>query len=110
MHFPTYEMISTIILAVFASTGFWTLINTIYTKRSDRKSVERKALLGLLHEQLVNKCEFYLNQGWISLQDYEDLRKYIFEPYQGLGGNGTGEALFNKVTNLSNKSQEQMEG
>ena len=109
MHVAVHEMITAIVLAVFASTGFWTLVNNIYTRKADRKSVERKALLGLLHEQLVNKCEYYLNQGWISLQDYEDLRKYIFEPYQGLGGNGTGEALFNKVTNLGNKSKEQLE-
>lgn len=103
----TMNILYTIALAVFASTGFWSFINAIYTKRSDKKSVERRALLGLLHEQLVVKCEFYLDQGWISFQDYEDLRKYIFEPYQSLGGNGTGEAMFNKVTDLKNKPQKQ---
>lgn len=103
----TMDILYTIALAVFASTGFWSFINAIYTKRSDKKSVERRALLGLLHEQLVVKCEFYLDQGWISFQDYEDLRKYIFEPYQSLGGNGTGEAMFNKVTDLKNKPQKQ---
>lgn len=109
MDASTIDMLHAIALAVFASTGFWSLINTIYIKRSDKKSVERRALLGLLHEQLVVKCEFYLDQDWISFQDYEDLRKYIFEPYQSLGGNGTGEAMFNKVTELKNKPQEKTE-
>ena len=100
------NLLHAIALAVFASTGFWSLINTIYMKRSDKKSAERRALLGLLHEQLVTKCEFYLKEGWIPLQDYEDLRKYIFEPYRDLGGNGTGEAMFNKVTSLGNQKPE----
>lgn len=102
----TVNLLHVLVAAVFASTGFWTLINTIYMKRSDKKSAERRALLGLLHEQLVAKCEYYLKEGWIPLQDYEDLRKYIFEPYRDLGGNGTGEALFNKVTNLGNQKPE----
>ena len=102
------DMIHAIALAVFASTGFWSFLNVVYSKKTEKKSVERRALLGLLHEQLISKCEFFLGQGWISFQEYEDLRKYIFEPYQSLGGNGTGEAMFNKVTNLPNKQSEEV--
>lgn len=98
------ELIVAVIVSIFASTGFWTLINSIYTSKSKTKSVERKALLGLLHEQLTEKCEIYLKDKWISLQDYEDLRKYIYDPYRDLGGNGTGEDLFKKVGNLPNEA------
>ena len=97
------DVIVAIVVSIFASTGFWTLINSIYTNKVNKKSVERKALLGLLHEQLAEKCEDYLKDKWISLQDYEDLRKYIYEPYRELGGNGTGEDLFKKVGNLPNE-------
>lgn len=96
------DLVLGIIVSVFASTGFWTLINTIYVNRLNKKSVERKALLGLLHEELKARCEEYLRVGKISLQDYEDLRKYVYDPYRDLGGNGTGEDLFNKVKTLPN--------
>lgn len=96
------EVIVAIVVAVFASTGFWTFINTIYTNKTNSKSVERKALLGLLHERLIEKCEEYIKAGKISLQEYEDLRKYIYDPYRDLGGNGTGEDWFNKVKCLPN--------
>lgn len=97
------EVLVGIIVSIFASTGFWTLINNVYLNKSKSKTAERKALLGLLHEQLTEKCEMYLKEKWISLQDYEDLRKYIYEPYRELGGNGTGEDLFKKVGNLPNE-------
>ena len=98
----TSEVIVAIVVAVFASTGFWTFINTIYTNRTNKKSVERKALLGLLHERLIEKCEEYIKAGKITLQEYEDLRKYIYDPYRDLGGNGTGEDWFSKVKTLPN--------
>lgn len=102
------EVTMAIVAAVFASSGFWMFINNVYQNRKERKSIERQALLGLLHEQLVERCEKYISQGWISLQDYEDLNNYIFKPYTGLGGNGTGEALFNKVTRLNNNPPEKV--
>lgn len=100
------EMLITILVSIFASTGFWTLVNTIYTARREKKSVERRALLGLLHEQLTERCEKYIDQKWISLQDYEDLTNYIYKPYRDLGGNGTGEALYNKLSGMPNKPSE----
>ena len=95
-------VILALVAAIFGSTGLWTLINNIYQSRKEKKSVEREALLGLLHESLAEKCEAYIAAGSISRQDFEDLEKYIYKPYRKLGGNGTGEVLFNKVSDLVN--------
>lgn len=91
-----------IIASVFASSGLWTLVNNIYQTHKEKKSVERRALLGLLHEQLIDKGEAYLAQGWISTQDLEDFTNYIYCPYHDLGGNGTGETLYKKLVALNN--------
>lgn len=103
----TTQAIATIITAVFASTGFWTLLNNIYLNRREKNSgekekrdAERAAILGLLHETLAERCLLYLQRGEISRQEYEDLRQYIYEPYKSLGGNGTGETLMSKVEKL----------
>lgn len=96
------EVVVSIVLAIFASSGFWAWLTSIYNNRSNKKTIERRALLGLLHEQVIERCDKYISQGWISIQDYEDLTNYIYKPYRDLGGNGTGEALYNRVSSLKN--------
>lgn len=94
------EHITEIILAIFASTGFWACVQAVVLKSMDRRSAERAALLGLLHEKLVDQCEAYLNKGYISEGQYRDLDEYIYKPYRELGGNGTGQAYMERVQEL----------
>lgn len=96
----TPEILMAIAAMIFASTGFWTLVNNIYTSRSASKRAERRALLGLLHEKLAELSAEYIDRGYISRQEYEDLRQYIYDPYRDLGGNGTGEKLMQTVDRL----------
>ena len=103
------EHITQIVLAVFASTGFWACTQAIILKRMDRRSAERAALLGLLHNELVDKAEMYLNRGYITESEYRDLSEYVFLPYKGLGGNGTGEAYMERVQELIFRQREAAE-
>ena len=94
------EIIVAIVAAIFASTGFWTFINNVYANKRERESVERKALKGLLHNELMKKCDEFVKQGFINVQDYEDLNEYIYLPYRDLGGNGTGERAWQELNKL----------
>ena len=94
------DHLTQIILAVFASTGFWALVQAIVIKLMDRRSAERAALLGLLHERLVEQCESYLDRGYATEGEIRDLEEYIYTPYRNLGGNGTGEQMFDKTREL----------
>ena len=94
------ENITQIVVAVFASTGFWAFVTAVWQERQKKKSAERAALLGLLHERLVEQCEAYLDRGYLSEGEYRDLEEYIYNPYKNLGGNGTGEAYMGKVQAL----------
>lgn len=101
------EHITQIVLAVFASTGFWTLLNTILANRRERKTAStekiatlERGLRGLLHEKLIERCEFFINKGTITESEYRDLDEYIYSPYRDLDGNGTGEEYMRRVQEL----------
>lgn len=100
MHIPN-EIIVTILVAIFGSSGFWLLVQRFI----ESKSASRKMLLGLGFERLKRECEKYIEQGWIEIQDFEELTKYLYIPYRDLGGNGTGEMLYMKVKGLPNESK-----
>lgn len=85
---------------VFASTGFWTFLVTIIQKKLDKKNASSRMLLGLGHDKIKFLAERYIAQGYISSDDYEDLVKYLYEPYRAMGGNGTAEKLMEEVKKL----------
>ena len=94
-----WETVTAIICAVFASTGFWTLISNVYNNCHNKKSAETKLLIGLAHHVIFEKCEKYIERGHITPMEYEDLL-CIFEPYTESGGNGTGTLLVKAVGDL----------
>ena len=93
------QIIVAVLGAVFASTGFWTLLNNVYQAKSKRKTIEQRALLGLLHERIYERCEEYIARGNVSREEYETLES-LYQPYADLGGNGTGARLWQEVNRL----------
>lgn len=96
-----------ILTAVLSSGGFFSVLTVLlnrYFSRKDKDSEDikiiKKALLGQLHRTLVTDCMRYIERGYITASELEDLRIYTYEPYRALGGNGTGEALMCKVQKL----------
>lgn len=95
------ETLETIIVAIFASSGFWAFLLAIVNKIIDKRSAKNKMLLGLGHDRIIALCEKYINQGWITSEDYENLHDYLYIPYKKMGGNGTAEKLMHDVDKLS---------
>lgn len=108
-------MTQEIIIAVLASGGLWSVVNVIVTavitKRREKRLSERtdtealeahsRALRGLLYGELEKRCSHYLQQGWVSAAELNDLRKYYYDPYHtDLDGDGTIETLFHRVEAL----------
>lgn len=89
-----------IILAVVASGGFWTLLQTIIANRQKKKSAESRLLFGIAFDRLCERAEKHIEDGYISTDDYNDLIKYLYQPYRDMGGNGTAERLMLKVKAL----------
>ena len=94
-----------IILAVVASGGFWTLLQTIIANRQKKKSAESRLILGLAFDRICERAERHLEDGYISTDDYNDLIKYLYAPYKEMGGNGTVERLMLQVKALPNHKE-----
>lgn len=90
------ELVITVICAVFASNGFWSLLQS----RKEKKDAKVQMILGLGHDRIIHLCKFYLEQGWISADDFENLYEYLYTPYKAMGGNGTAQRLMERVEKL----------
>lgn len=89
----TIANIITIVGTVAASGGFWAWLS----KRSILKSAQTQLLLGLAHDRIVYLGMKHIEEGSITKDEYEDLVKYLFDPYSVFGGNGLAERVMAEV-------------
>lgn len=59
----------------------------------------KEASVALLHNEIYKICREYLNRGWVSVSELDNL-EYLWSGYKELGGNGTGELLYTRVSAL----------
>lgn len=90
------QMVLTSSGAVLASSGFWAYV----MRRDNTKSATTRLLMGLAHRELMNQGGSFMDRGWITRDEYEDYRKYLYDPYKDLGGNGVAERIMNGVSEL----------
>lgn len=93
-------MISTIVIAIFASTGFWAFVTVVYQNKTKKDNAEAQILKGLGHDRICCLGESYIKRGYITKDEYENLHDYLYLPYKKLGGNGTAEKIVKDVSNL----------
>lgn len=86
----------TILAAFIASSGFWAYL----TRVREKKSATARLLMGLAHDKILHLGMNHIRNGYISKEDYDDLRHYLYEPYLEMGGNGTVERVMREVSNL----------
>lgn len=93
---PTNQFIITLICSVIASSGFWAFI----TRFTDRRDVKTQMLIGLGHDRIVYLGMTYIERGWISQDEYENLFEYLYKPYKMMGGNGSAKRIMDEVNKL----------
>ena len=93
-------MISTIVIAIFASTGFWAFVTVVYQNKTKKDNAEAQMLKGIGHDRICCLGESYIKRGYITKEEYENLHDYLYLPYKKLGGNGTAEKIVKDVSNL----------
>lgn len=79
--------ITTIIIAVFASTGFWAFIQRVYENHSKKKTPQQQMLLALCRDRLLHLSKSYLAKGYIPDDEYETFVE-MGEAYILLGNSG----------------------
>lgn len=101
------ETIKAIVFAILGSSGLWACILFLFQWLRDRynlkhstRTAEANMLRGLGHDRIIYLCSKYIEKGFITADEYEDLNEYLYKPYRELGGNGTAEKLMKEVNNL----------
>lgn len=90
------QMIVTIVGSVLASSGLWAII----LKCMDRKDAKTKLLIGMAHDRIMSLGSAYLDRGYITRDEYENLHEYLYVPYIDAGGNGSAEHMMKQVDKL----------
>ncbi|QAY17146.1 hypothetical protein SEA_MADAMATO_28 [Streptomyces phage Madamato] len=94
------QLALTSLVTLGASSGFWA-----YLQHRDRaKSATTRLLMGMAYDTITTLGIAYIERGWVTKDEYEELRKYFFEPYRALGGNGVAERVMNEVSRLPFRS------
>lgn len=101
----TAEFITVIVGAIFASGGFWAFITAWYNNRSKKQNALVKLMLGIGHREIVECGKEYIERGYITYDEYEDLIHYLYNPYVELGGNGTAEKIMQEIKKLPMKER-----
>ena len=91
------DIILAIVSSLLASSGLWAYV----FKKLNNRDAQNDMLIGLGHDRIMYLGMHYIKQGWISSDEYENLSKYLFEPYRALGGNGSAERIMKEVDKLT---------
>lgn len=93
---PWIQMIITIVCSVIASSGFWAYLQ----KNLDKKDVKAEMLIGLGHDRIIYLGMCYIERGWITQDEYENLNDYLYKPYEKMGANGSAKRVMIEVDKL----------
>ena len=97
-----WNIIVALVAAVFGSTGFWNWVQS----KNKKKSAEARLIMGIAYSEIIRRCEHYIKRGFIATDEYNELNRYLFEPYRERGGDGTAEKLMLEVRKLPTQREE----
>ena len=82
--------------AVLTSSGLWAVV----ARCVDKGDAVRKMLVGLAHDRIVHLGMAYVDRGYITQDEYENLNDYLYAPYEKMGGNGSAKRVMEEVRKL----------
>lgn len=90
------QTVLSVLLAIIGSTGLW---NYLASKR-DKNDARTKLLVGLAHDRIIFLGMKYIERGYVTRDEYENLNDYLYEPYAAAGGNGSAKRVMEEVRKL----------
>lgn len=85
-----------LVAAVLTSSGLWAVV----ARRADKGDAQRKMLVGLAHDRIVHLGMAYVDRGYVTQDEYENLNDYLYAPYEKMGGNGSAKRVMEEVRRL----------
>ena len=77
-----FQTAITIIGSVLASSGFWAFMQ----RKADKKDLRTQMLIGLGHDRIISLGMSYIERGYITQDEFENLYDYLYKPYEAMGG------------------------
>ena len=90
------QVITSVLIALISSTGLWSFIST----RREKHDAKTKLLVGLAHDRIVYLGMKYIERGYITRDEFENLNDYLYVPYSAAGGNGSAKRVMEEVKRL----------
>ena len=90
------EVILLIVSSILASSGMWAFLS----KKLDKKDIKVEMLIGLAHDRIMFLGMSYIERGYITQDEYENLYDYLYKPYEKLGGNGSAKHVMAEVEKI----------
>ena len=94
------EVVIAIVASVLASGGLWGFLQFYVSKKMEAKDVRTQMLIGLGHDRIIWLGMKYIERGYITHDEYENLVDYLFKPYEAIGGNGSAKRIVDEVKKL----------
>ena len=90
------QIVATVFCSVLASSGFWAWMMA----RKDKKDAKTLMILGLGHDKIIYLCNKYIERGWLTDEEYDNLINWLYVPYKAMEGNGRAKKLVEQVEKL----------
>ena len=90
------QVLTSVLIALISSTGLWSYIAN-YRNKHDAKT---RLLIGLAHDRIIYLGTTYIERGYITPDEYENLHDYLYAPYAENGGNGSAKRVMEQVKAL----------
>ncbi len=90
------QTILTVVLTLLGSAGFWGFLDS----RRAKKDANTRLLVGIAHDRIVYLGMKYIERGYVTKDEYENLNDYLYEPYAAAGGNGSAKRVMEEVRKI----------
>ena len=90
------QTVLTVVLTLLGSAGFWGYLEAHRAK----KDANTRLLVGIAHDRITYLGMKYVERGYITQDEFENLEVYLYEPYSAAGGNGSAKRVMEEVLKL----------
>lgn len=93
-------IITSVASSVLGSSILWAGIWAYIQKKGTRSKAIDSLLMGMGYREITTLGLEFIHRGSITMDEFTEFRKYFFEPYKALGGNGSAARIMRQIENL----------
>lgn len=91
-----FDTIISIVVTVLASSGFWAFLQI----RKDKNDSKTLLLKGLAEDRITYLGMSYIDRGYLSQEEFNNLYERLYVPYKNSGWNGSAQKVMQDVEKL----------